>query len=46
MCWVALDRAIGLAPRLGAADRATGWAAARDEIRAAMTDLGGRSAAW
>jgi len=40
MCWVALDRAIALAPQLGAADRADGWAAARDEIRAAITEHG------
>ena len=36
MCWVALDRAIALAPQLGAEDRAGEWAAARDEIRAAI----------
>jgi GH15 family glucan-1,4-alpha-glucosidase len=36
MCWVALDRAIALAPQLGAADRVPGWTAARDEIRAAI----------
>src|SRR5215467_2230968 len=40
MCWVALDRAIALAPQLGAADRAGGWAAARDEIRAAILEHG------
>jgi GH15 family glucan-1,4-alpha-glucosidase len=40
MCWVALDRAIALAPRLGAADRAPGWAAVRDEIRAAIESRG------
>jgi len=40
MCWVALDRAIALAPQLGAGDRARGWAAARDEIRAAILDPG------
>jgi len=35
-CWVALDRAVSLAPRLG--DRADPgrWAAIRDEIRAAV----------
>jgi alpha,alpha-trehalase len=32
MCWVALDRAIALADRLGAADRAAGWACSREEI--------------
>ena len=40
MCWVALDRAIALARLLGAEDRVTGWAAARDEIRAAILDRG------
>ena len=40
MCWVALDRAIALAPRLGAEDRVQDWAAARDEIRAAILDRG------
>jgi alpha,alpha-trehalase len=45
MCWVALDRAIALAPRLGAADRAAEWAAARDDIRAAIVDHGWNDAA-
>jgi alpha,alpha-trehalase len=40
MCWVALDRAIALAPQLGAADRSPQWAAARDEIRAAIDERG------
>ena len=40
MCWVALDRAIALAPQLGAGDRAEGWTAARDEIRAAIQEHG------
>jgi GH15 family glucan-1,4-alpha-glucosidase len=40
MCWVALDRAIALAPQLGAADRTKAWAAARDEIRAAIDERG------
>src|SRR6266849_3968317 len=40
MCWVALDRAIALAPQLGAGDRAVGWAAARDEIRAGILEHG------
>jgi GH15 family glucan-1,4-alpha-glucosidase len=40
MCWVALDRAIALAPQLGADDRTADWAAARDEIRAAILDRG------
>jgi GH15 family glucan-1,4-alpha-glucosidase len=32
MCWVALDRAIALADRLGAQHRVEGWKATRDEI--------------
>jgi GH15 family glucan-1,4-alpha-glucosidase len=40
MCWVALDRAIALAPQLGAADRTKAWGAARDEIRAAIEGHG------
>jgi alpha,alpha-trehalase len=32
LCWVALDRAISLAPRLRATDRVGAWAAARDAI--------------
>jgi GH15 family glucan-1,4-alpha-glucosidase len=40
MCWVALDRAIALAPRLGAVDRTPRWAAGRDEIRAAIDSRG------
>ena len=40
MCWVALDRAIALATRLGAEDRVTDWAAARDEIRTAILEHG------
>ena len=32
-CWVALDRAVRLADRLGARDRQARWAAARDELR-------------
>jgi GH15 family glucan-1,4-alpha-glucosidase len=40
MCWVALDRAIALARLLGAEDRVTGWAAARDEIRVAILERG------
>ena len=40
MCWVALDRAIALAPHLGAEDRVSDWAAARDEIRAAILERG------
>ena len=34
MCWVALDRAIALAPLLHAPDRMPGWTATRDEIHA------------
>ena len=33
MCWVALDRAITLADRLGAADRVREWTKTRDQIR-------------
>ena len=40
MCWVALDRAIALADHLGAEDRVADWAAARDEIRAAILERG------
>jgi alpha,alpha-trehalase len=40
MCWVALDRAIALAPQLGAEDRTGEWAAARGEIRAAILERG------
>src|SRR5215468_931449 len=40
MCWVALDRAIGLAHQLGAADRVPGWTTAREEIRAAILEHG------
>jgi alpha,alpha-trehalase len=40
MCWVALDRAIALAPRLGARHKVEDWTAARDEIRAAILDRG------
>ena len=39
-CWAALQRAIDLAPQLGAQDRAADWAAARDEIRAAILEQG------
>ena len=45
MCWVALDRAIALAPQLGPGGRAAGWAAARDEIRAAILEHGWNDAA-
>jgi GH15 family glucan-1,4-alpha-glucosidase len=40
MCWVALDRAIALAPELSAQHRVESWTAARDEIRAAILDRG------
>jgi alpha,alpha-trehalase len=40
LCWVALDRAIALAGRLDARDRVEGWAAVRDEIRAAILEQG------
>ena len=40
MCWVALDRAIGLADLLGAKDRVEAWTAAREEIRAAILEHG------
>jgi len=38
MCWVALDRAVKLAPQLGPGARAEAWAAARDEVRAAILE--------
>jgi alpha,alpha-trehalase len=40
MCWVAMDRAIALADQLGAEDRVTDWAAARDHIRTAIVERG------
>jgi alpha,alpha-trehalase len=40
LCWVALDRAIDLAPRLEATDRVPAWSAERDRIRAAIEDEG------
>src|ERR1700760_592872 len=43
MCWVALDRAVALAPRLGADERVTAWTTARDEIRAAILEHGWNS---
>jgi alpha,alpha-trehalase len=36
MCWVALDRAIALAGKLGAEDRLQGWQRTRDDIHAAV----------
>ncbi len=38
LCWVALDRAISLADRLGAGADPDRWALARDEIRAAVLE--------
>jgi alpha,alpha-trehalase len=40
MCWVALDRAIGLADRLGARDRVDRWTAARGAIADAIMTRG------
>ncbi|HYY43640.1 MAG TPA: glycoside hydrolase family 15 protein [Actinomycetota bacterium] len=40
MCWVALDRAIYLAGRLGASDRIGFWTMRRDEIKAAILQRG------
>jgi GH15 family glucan-1,4-alpha-glucosidase len=40
MCWTALDRAIALAPQLGAGGRVKEWATARDKIRAAILERG------
>jgi GH15 family glucan-1,4-alpha-glucosidase len=40
MCWVALDRAIQLAPVLGEEAETDKWAVARDEVRAAVLDRG------
>jgi alpha,alpha-trehalase len=40
MCWVALDRAIALADRLGAGDRVAQWEKAREEIRDAILQRG------
>ena len=40
MCWVALDRAIALAPQLRAEDCVEGWKIARDEIAATVLDRG------
>ena len=38
MCWVALDRAVTLAPHLGANARPAVWAAARDAVRSAVLE--------
>jgi GH15 family glucan-1,4-alpha-glucosidase len=40
MCWVALDRAVKLADRLGAEADVARWETAREEIRAAILDRG------
>ncbi len=40
MCWVALDRAVRLAPMLDAESRVDSWCTARDEIRRAIEDRG------
>jgi GH15 family glucan-1,4-alpha-glucosidase len=40
MCWVALDRAIGLADQLDAQDRVDGWKHTREEIAAAILARG------
>jgi alpha,alpha-trehalase len=40
MCWVALDRAVDLAPVLGEHAKADEWAAERDRIREAILDRG------
>lgn len=40
MCWVAVDRAINLADRLGEEADVAGWQRAREEIRAAILDRG------
>jgi GH15 family glucan-1,4-alpha-glucosidase len=40
MCWVALDRAIALAPQIGTEGKVPGWTAVRDEIRGAIVTHG------
>src|SRR3954462_805146 len=40
MCWVALDRAVKLAPAVGEHAKAAEWAVARDKIRAAILTRG------
>jgi GH15 family glucan-1,4-alpha-glucosidase len=40
MCWVALDRAVELAPRLGEHANAGAWEAAREEVREAILKEG------
>ncbi len=38
MCWVALDRAVALAPRLGPRARVEEWTTARDAVRASVLE--------
>jgi GH15 family glucan-1,4-alpha-glucosidase len=40
MSWVGLDRAIELAPRLGADDRVADWSAEREQVRVAILEQG------
>jgi GH15 family glucan-1,4-alpha-glucosidase len=40
MCWVALDRAVALAPRLGEHANAAAWESAREEVREAILTEG------
>jgi GH15 family glucan-1,4-alpha-glucosidase len=40
MCWVALDRAILLAPNLGAEEHVARWTTTRDEIRHTIEERG------
>jgi GH15 family glucan-1,4-alpha-glucosidase len=40
MCWVALDRAVKLADRIGGQDSVQRWETAREQIRAAILDRG------
>jgi GH15 family glucan-1,4-alpha-glucosidase len=40
LCWVALDRAVKLAPQLGPFARAEEWAHERDAVRAAILERG------
>lgn len=40
MCWVALDRAIQLAPTVGASERVGDWTRTREQIRAAVEEQG------
>jgi GH15 family glucan-1,4-alpha-glucosidase len=40
LCWVALDRAVKLAPALGAFAKTAAWTEARDAVRAAILERG------